>query len=163
MSWVNHRNHFSHGHTGGGNAEKPAWADRHRILMKQLYAQTMKHTRHADYELYYHIVFTPKPEHIPMSETTHDRLTPILENICDEKGLQLVYSVLRDDYIHVYVSSPPKNKPSLLVNWLKGISARQYNSKYEDKISWRRSYYISASSPSGTPSTIEQHLDATLD
>jgi len=29
------------------------------------------------------------------------------------------------DHVHLFIGSPPKNAPSLIVNWVKGISARK--------------------------------------
>jgi putative transposase len=40
-------------------------------------------------------------------------------------------------HIHLFISSPPQNAPSLLINWFKGISARMYNYWYgEPHIKW---------------------------
>ena len=46
------------------------------------------------------------------------------------------------DHVHLFIGSPPKNAPSLIVNWVKGISARWYNERSDDRIKWTRSYYV---------------------
>jgi putative transposase len=101
----------------------------------------VKSTRHATYELYYHIVFIPKYRESCLTGETPQRLDSIFAEICDEKGIKLIESEIRTDHVHLFVGSPPKNAPSLLVNWLKGISARWYNQRFEDHIKWTRSYY----------------------
>ena len=46
-------------------------------------------------------------------------------------------------HIHLFISTPPQNAPSLLINWFKGISARMYNYWYgEPHIKWTSSYYV---------------------
>ena len=100
-----------------------------------------KSTRHAVYELSYHVVFVPKYRQ-PVLTGKADALESIFAEICDDKGIELVEANIMDDHVHLFVGSPPRNAPSLLVNWLKGISARWYNDRHDDRIKWTRSYYI---------------------
>jgi putative transposase len=102
----------------------------------------VKSTRHAKYELYYHIVFIPKYREPRLTGATKERLKTIFAEICDDKDLELVEVEIMPDHVHLFVGSPPRNEPSLLVNWLKGISARYYNQRYDDRIKWTRSYYV---------------------
>ena len=118
----------------------------------------VKSTRHATYELYYHIVFIPKYRESCLTGETPQRLDSIFAEICDEKGIELIESEIRPDHVHLFVGSPPKNAPSLLVNWLKGISARWYNQRFEDHIKWTRSYYV-GSSGSVLKETIEEYIE----
>ena len=118
----------------------------------------VKSTRHAAYELYYHIVFIPKYRESRLTGATPDRLKSIFAEICDDKGIELIECEIRPDHVHLFVGSPPKNAPSLLVNWLKGISARWYNQRFEDHIKWTRSYYV-GSSGSVLKETIEQYIE----
>ena len=85
-----------------------------------------KSTRHAVYELYYHVVFVPKYRQSVLTGKANT-LESIFAEICDDKDLELVEAKIMDDHVHLFVGSPPKNAPSLLVNWLKGISARYYS------------------------------------
>ncbi|EMA56247.1 transposase IS200-family protein [Halococcus thailandensis JCM 13552] len=59
--------------------------------------------------------------------------------------MEIIDLTVQTDHIHLFVSSPPKHAPSLLANWLKGISSRKYNHRYassdEQKIKWARGYY----------------------
>ena len=38
------------------------------------------------------------------------------------------------DHVHLSIGSPPKNAPSLIVNWVKDISARKYIQRYNDRV-----------------------------
>lgn len=99
-------------------------------------------TRHATYELYYHIVFIPKYREPTLTGATEDRLRTIFHTIADDNDLDLAEAEVQPDHVHLFVGSPPKHAPSLLVNWFKGISARKYNHQYDDThLKWTRSYY----------------------
>jgi putative transposase len=71
---------------------------------------------------------------------TKERLETIFAEICEDKDLELAESEVMPDHAHLLIGSPPKNAPSLIVNWVKGISARKYNQRYDDRVKWTRSY-----------------------
>ena len=122
----------------------------------------MKTTRHATYNLNYHIVWLPKSGGIEDSadlaeqgsaqyrqsglvNEVADRVRTILHEIADDKDLEILDLTVQPDHVHLFISSPPKHAPSLLANWFKGISSRKYNHRYADhdgeKIRWARGYY----------------------
>ncbi len=105
----------------------------------------MKATRHATYNLNYHIVWIPKYRQPVLVGGVATRVRDILHEIADEKGLEIMDLTVQPDHIHLFVSSPPKHAPSLLANWFKGISSRKYNHRHADhdgeKIKWARGYY----------------------
>ena len=122
----------------------------------------MKTTRHATYNLNYHIVWLPKSRRTDgsadiaeqgsaqyrnavLTEEVADRVESILHEIADGKGLNIQNLAVQPDHVHLFVSSPPKHSPSLLANWFKGISSRKYNHRHADhdgdKIRWARGYY----------------------
>jgi len=87
------------------------------------------------------------------------RIEVILREIAKEKGLEICGLEVMPDHIHIFISSPPQNSPSLLVNWLKGISARLYNHRFKDRrIRWTNAYYVGTA---GTVSkeTIQHYIE----
>jgi len=117
----------------------------------------VKSTRHAKYELYYHIVFVPKYRRSHLTGETEKRLEAIFAEICEDKGLELAESEVMPDHVHLFIGSPPKNAPSLIVNWVKGISARKYNKRYDDRVKWTRSYYVGTAG-SASKDAVEQYI-----
>ncbi len=117
----------------------------------------VKSTRHAKYELCYHIVFVPKYPRSHLTGKTKERLEAIFAEICKDKDLELAECEVMPDHVHLFVGSPPKNAPSLIVNWVKGISARKYNQRYDDRVKWTRSYYISTAG-SASKGAVEQYI-----
>ena len=134
----------------------------------------VKSTRHAKYELYYHMVFVPKSGGIEdsadlaeqgsaqyrrshLTGKTKERLESIFAKICEDKGLELAESEVMPDHVHLFIGSPPKNAPSLIVNWVKGISARKYNHRYDDRVKWTRSYYVGTAG-SASKGAVERYI-----
>lgn len=121
----------------------------------------MKTTRHAAYDLTYHIVWVPESRQPVLDDEVADRVRDILHEIADDKGLAILELTVHADHVHVVVSSPPKHAPSLLANWFKGISSRKYNHRYADhdseKIGWTRGYYAGTAG-SVSSETIQEYI-----
>jgi putative transposase len=80
-----------------------------------------------------------------------ERIKSILREIAVEKGLEISGMEVMPDHIRLFVSSPPRYSPSLLVNWFKGISARLYNHRFNDmRLRWTNAYYV------GTAGTVSK-------
>jgi len=110
-----------------------------------------KATRHSRYHIFYHLVWIPKYRREAMHGIVAERLDKIFRDIAVAKGLEIVGLEIMPDHIHLFVSSPPQNSPSLLINWFKGISAHQYNKRFSEKrIRWTNAYYV------GTAGTVSK-------
>ena len=131
-------------------------------------------TRHVTYERYYQIVFVPKSGGIGdsadlaeqgsahyrrshLTGKTKERLEAIFVEICDYKDLELAECEVMPDHVHLFIGSPPKNAPSHIVNWVKGISARKYNQRYDDRVKWTSSYYVGTAG-SASKRAVEQYI-----
>ena len=110
-----------------------------------------KATKHSRYHIFYHIVWIPKYRRCVLEGGMVDKLQGIFQKIAKEKGLEICGLEIMPDHIHLFVSSPPQNSPSLIVNWFKGISARMYNHRNPDNhIRWTNAYYV------GTAGTVSK-------
>jgi len=56
---------------------------------------------------------------------TKERLESIFAEICEDKGLELAESEVMPDHVHLFIGESTEERPSLIVNWVKGISARK--------------------------------------
>ena len=118
----------------------------------------LKSSRHSKYNLNYHIVWIPKYRHPILGGEVKERLETIFQGIATDRGLEVLAQEIMEDHIHLFISSPPKNSPALIVNWLKGISARIYNHRYKPKIRWTRSYYVGTAG-AVTTETIRRYIN----
>ena len=74
----------------------------------------MKTTRHAAYNLNYHIVWLPKCRRSVLTGTVARHVEEIIQEIAGDKGLEVIDLTVQPDHTHLFVSSPPKHAPSLL-------------------------------------------------
>jgi len=79
----------------------------------------MKTTRHATYNLNYHIVWIPKYRRSVLVGDVATRVRDILHEIAEEKGLEIIDLTVQPNHVHLFVNSPPKHAPSLLANWVQ--------------------------------------------
>jgi len=103
-------------------------------------------------------VWIPKYRHPILGGEVKERLETIFQEIATDRGLEMLAQEIMPDHIHIFISSPPKNSPALIVNWLKGISARIYNHRYKPRIRWTRSYYVGTAGEV-TAETIRRYID----
>jgi len=88
----------------------------------------VKSTRHAKYELYYHIVFVPKlggsegsadlaeqgsAQHrrSHLTGKTKERLETIFAEICEDKDLELVESEVMLNHVHLFIWESAQERP----------------------------------------------------
>ena len=121
----------------------------------------MQTTRHATYDLNYHLVWLPQDRQSVLGGDIADRVASIIHEIAEDKGLDVQDLAIQSDHVHLVVTSPPKHSPALLANWFKGISSRKYNHRYADhdgeKIRWARGYYAGTAG-NVSSETVEQYI-----
>ena len=71
----------------------------------------MKTTRHATYNLNYHIVWLPKYRNSALVNEVADRVKTILHEIADDKGLEILDLTVQPDHIHLFLSRPTTRRP----------------------------------------------------
>ena len=82
--------------------------------------QSLSHVR---WECKYHIVFIPKYRKKALYGRLRRRVGPILRELCDQRGVELVEGQAMSDHVHMCVSIPPKFSVAHTVGFLKGKSA----------------------------------------
>ena len=102
-------------------------------------------------------MFVPRYQRSHLTGKTKERLETIFAEICEDKDLELAEFEVIADHVHLFIGSPPKNAPSLIVNWVKGISARKYNQRYDDRVKWTRSYYVGTAG-SASKSAVKRYI-----
>ena len=119
----------------------------------------VRSTRHSKYNINYHLVWIPKYRRPILIGEVATHLSDIFHTIADKKGLEILSMEIMPDHIHLFISSPPQNAPSLIINWFKGISARMYNYWYGDTpIRWTNSYYVGTAG-TVTAETIKKYTE----
>lgn len=118
----------------------------------------LRSSRHSRYNINYHIVWIPKYRKPVLGGEVKERLAFIIRRIAQDKQLGVLALDIQPDHIHLFVSSPPKNAPSLIVNWFKGISARVYNHRFHPRIKWTKAYYVGTAGTI-TSETVKKYIE----
>ncbi len=90
--------------------------------------------KHAIYELYVHLVFTPKYRKKIFSNIMLNRLEEIMRDKCLEMGAKLIEFNGELDHIHLLVNFPSKLSIAEIVRLLKGVSSRLIRKEFWPQI-----------------------------
>ena len=82
--------------------------------------KTLSHVR---WDCKYHIVFITKYRHRTIYGKIRNRIGPIIRNLCEQRGIELLEGHVMPDHIHLCLSIPPKFSVSNTVGFVKGKSA----------------------------------------
>jgi putative transposase len=92
-------------------------------------------------------------------------LQDIFSKVCSDFGAKLCACDGEDDHVHLLIEYPPKVAVSVLVNSLKGVSARLLKQRrpgiarhYWNGVLWSPSYFA-ASSSGDPPKTVRQYVE----
>ena len=108
-----------------------------------LKVKTMKMSRYAMYDIQYNLVFILADGNLKGNEKA---ISTILREVAGEHEMVVGDVRVFPEGVYLEVIASPNHSPQLIVNWLKGISAKRFNSpKFpgEGHIKWRRKYCIS--------------------
>jgi len=120
-------------------------------------------TRYSVYNLNYHLVWIPKYRKPLLVGKIAQGLKELFKTSAKPKDVELLAVEIMPDYIHLFVSAPPRYSPSKLVNVFKGVSSRRLKEKYPElkhKIPnrlWTRTYYVTTAGKL-TSETIKKYI-----
>jgi len=87
-------------------------------------------TKHAVYELKYHLVWIPKYRKKILDGEIRDYLKEVFEKIAEEYEFEIDKMGIMEDHVHIFIGAPPRYSPAQLVQIMKSISAREVFKKY---------------------------------
>jgi putative transposase len=90
----------------------------------------IKSTKHAVYDLKYHLVWVPKYRKHIFDDEMRESVKEICHKIAEEYEFEIDIMEVMEDHIHVFVEAPPRYSPSRIVQIMKSISAREIFKKY---------------------------------
>lgn len=90
----------------------------------------IKRTKHAVYDLKYHLVWIPKYRKKVLNEEITEYLKEIFEQIAQEYEFEIDTIGIMDDHVHIFAGAPPRYSPAELVQIMKSISAREVFKKF---------------------------------
>ena len=82
--------------------------------------QSLSHVR---WECKYHAVFVPKYRKKALYGKVRKRVGEIVQDLCRQRGVELLEGHLMPDHVHMCLSVPPKYSIAFVIGFLKGKSA----------------------------------------
>lgn len=122
-----------------------------------------KKTRYAHYNINYHFVWIPKYRRKILVGPVAEELERLIRKVCKEREVEVLSLSVQPDYVHLFVSAPPRHAPSVLINTIKGYTSRYLRQKFPELSKqtgprlWTRTYYVGTA---GTVSaeTIQRYI-----
>ena len=90
----------------------------------------IKRTKHAVYDLKYHMVWIPKYRKKVMGGEVSEYLKEIFQQIAEEYEFSIDTMEVVEDHVHIFVEVPPRYAPSQVVQIFKSVSGREVFRKF---------------------------------
>jgi len=90
----------------------------------------VRRTKHAVYDLKYHLVWIPKYRKHILNQEVSGYLKEIFQRIAEEYEFRIDTMEVMEDHVHIFVEAPPRYSPAQVVQILKSVSAREVFKKF---------------------------------
>ena len=90
----------------------------------------IRRTKHAVYDLKYHLVWIPKYRKHVLSNEVSKHLKEVFKQIAEEYEFKIDTMEVMEDHVHIFVEVPPRYSPAQVAQILKSVSAREVFKKF---------------------------------
>ncbi len=90
----------------------------------------IRRSKHAVYDLKYHIVWIPKYRKQILDRDVSEYMKGIFRRIAEEYEFWIDTMEVMEDHVHIFIEVPPRYSPAEAVQILKSISAREVFKKF---------------------------------
>ena len=126
----------------------------------------IRRTKHAVYDLKYHLVWTPKYRKQILDKEISDYLKVIFKMIAEEYEFRIDVMEVKEDRVHIFVEVPPKYSPAQVVQIMKSISAREAFKKFPNLRKrlwagelWNDGYFVRSVGDKVTADIIRKYIE----
>ena len=125
----------------------------------------IRRTKHAVYDLKYHLVWIPKYRKNILNGDIAGYLKEVFNHIAEEYGFAIDTMEVVEDHVHIFLEAPPRYSPADVVQLMKSISAREMFKKYP-KIRrqlwagelWNDGYFVRSVGDNDTADIIRKYI-----
>ena len=90
----------------------------------------IRRTKHAVYDLKYHLVWIRKYLKHVLDSEVKQYLKEVFQRIAEEYEFSIGTMEVMEDHVHIFMEVPPKYSPAQAVQIMKSISAREVLKKF---------------------------------
>ena len=90
----------------------------------------IRRTKHAVYDLKYHLVWIPKYRKQILGGEVSKYLKEVFQHIAEEYEFSIDTMEVVADHVHIFIEVPPRYSPAQVVQILKSVSARKVFKKF---------------------------------
>jgi putative transposase len=126
----------------------------------------IRRTRHAVYDLKYHLVWIPKYRKHILDDEVSDYLKEVFRKIAEEYGFKIDTLGIMEDHVHIFVEARPKYSPAQIVQIMKSISAREIFKKFPKLRKklwagelWNDGYFVRSVGDKVTADVIRKYIE----
>ena len=92
----------------------------------------MRKGSHTIYDNQYHIVWVTKYRYKVLKGPIAYRLREILRQICEKNNIVIIKGNIRNDHVHMLISSSPTIAPVKIVHYMKGRSSKLLQDEFPE-------------------------------
>ena len=124
----------------------------------------VKRTRHAVYNITYHLVWCPKYRRKVLVQPIAERLEQLIRAKVTELGGETVALEIQPDHVHLFAGFPPTLAVPQIMHRIKGYTAYELRREFPWLKSrlpslWTRSYYVGTAGEVSAE-TIRRYIEA---
>ena len=126
----------------------------------------IRRTKHAVYDLKYHLVWIPKYRKNILDKEVSEYLKVIFSKIAEEYEFEIDTMEVMEDHVHIFVEVPPRYSPARVVQIMKSISAREVFSQFPDFRErlwagelWNDGYFVRSVGDKVTADIIRKYIE----
>ena len=126
----------------------------------------IRRTKHAVYDLKYHLVWIPKYRKNILDKEVSEYLKVIFSKIAEEYEFKIDTMEVMEDHVHIFVEVPPRYSPARVVQIMKSISAREVFSQFPDLRKqlwagelWNDGYFVRSVGDKVTADIIRKYIE----
>ena len=127
---------------------------------------SIRRTKHAVYDLKYHLVWIPKYRKHILGREISEYLKEVFKRIAEEYELGIDTMEVVGDHVHMFVEAPPRYSPAQLVQIMKSVSGREVFKKFPKLRKqlwagelWNDGYFVRSVGDKVTAEIIKKYIE----
>jgi putative transposase len=125
----------------------------------------VKRTRHAVYDLKYHMVWIPKYRKVLLKGSVAARLKEIFQGIAERYEFEIDTMEVMEDHVHLFLSAPPRYAPAEVVQIMKSVSGKMVFQEFPEIKEqlwggelWNDGYFVRSTGDNVTSEVIRKYI-----